>query len=524
MKALLMHRDQDFNVQQKRPWNEAILTQDLELNPLFSAMAAGDQFLFEVARAALFSGLQNNLETILYRQEVLKDCLARPEWIKKLYDLTVDATDRTKRMWWDLSSHYPDSVLFGAVSLLDSLLEALRTLRGIAEEAGGQFFSAGFTTLFSTLRSELDNEYLATIEQYLTDLKFRNGTLLRATLGEDNEGTNYMLVKPPKREPSWFKRMLSKAPPGYTFHLDPRDEAGARIVSGIRQRGISRAAITLAQCADHVLSFFKTLKAELAFYKGCMNLHDRLTAKGEPVCFPVPAPLVERKHRFKGLYDVCLSLHLDRKLVGNEADMNGKSLTIVTGANQGGKSSFLRSIGLAQLMMQAGMFVGAECFEAELCPALFTHYIREEDETLKGGKLDEELARMSEIADYIVPDSLLLLNESFAATNEREGSEIASQVIRALLEKRVKIFFVTHLYSFAAGIFEQKTEEAFFLRAERLSDGTRTFRLLAQGPLETSYGEDLYREIFAGSPNREATSSREAGVTSRAEATASTPT
>jgi DNA mismatch repair ATPase MutS len=51
---------------------------------------------------------------------------------------------------------------------------------------------------------------------------------------------------------------------------------------------------------------------------------------------------------------------------------------IITGANQGGKSTFLRSLGLAQLMMQSRMFVGAESFEAELCPALFTHYKRED--------------------------------------------------------------------------------------------------------------------------------------------------
>jgi DNA mismatch repair ATPase MutS len=64
----------------------------------------------------------------------------------------------------------------------------------------------------------------------------------------------------------------------------------------------------------------------------------------------------------------------------------------LTGANQGGKSTFLHSIGLAQLMMQSGMFVGAERFEAAPCPALFTHYKREEDATMKSGKLDEELA------------------------------------------------------------------------------------------------------------------------------------
>jgi hypothetical protein len=497
MKALLMHRVEDFDLQRGLPLNEPILTKDLELDTLLGAMAAGDRFLYEVARAAVFSGLRSDVDTVLYRQDILKDCLANPQLVRRLYALTVEATDSTKRLWWDLSSQYPDSVLYGAVSLLDSLREMLRRLRQIVEEAGNRFRSEGFTALFALLQLELGDDYLSTIEQFLSELKFRNGTLLRAELGEDNDGINYTLIRPPKKDPSWFKRLWTKAPPGYTFHLDPRDEAGARIVSSLRQRGISRAAIALAQSADHVLSFFKMLRTELAFYAGCLNLNDKLSAKGELVCFPVPFSADERKHCFRGLYDVCLSLHLEPRAVGNEANANGKSVTIVTGANQGGKSSFLRGIGLAQLMMQCGMFVAAEAFEAELCPGLFTHYKREEDATMKGGKLDEELARMSDIADHITPNSLLLLNESFAATNEREGSEIATQIVRAMLEKRVKVFFVTHLYEFARALFESKTECVFFLRAERLADGTRTFKLLEHEPLETSYGEDLYREIFS---------------------------
>jgi hypothetical protein len=342
MKALLMHRDRDFDLQRGLPWNESVLTQDLELNTLLQTMAAGDKFLLDVARAAVLSGLQSDVDTVLYRQEVVKDCLANPELARGLYDLTVEATDNTKRMWWDLSSHYPESVLYGGVTLLDSLLAMLRKLRRIAEDADGRVHSEAFTVLVAMLKSELGNEYLATIEQYLAELKFRDGTLLSASLGENNEGTNYMLSKPPKREPNWFKRVLAKAPPGYTFRLDPRDEGGARIVAGMRHRGISRVAITLAQSADHVLSFFKMLRTELAFYVGCLNLHDKLAAKGEPVCFPTPAKAGERKHRFSGLYDVCLSLHMEGRLVGNAADADYKSLTIVTGANQGGKSVWLK--------------------------------------------------------------------------------------------------------------------------------------------------------------------------------------
>lgn len=62
----------------------------------------------------------------------------------------------------------------------------------------------------------------------------------------------------------------------------------------------------------------------------------------------------------------------------------------------------------------------------------------------------------------------------------------------------MKIFFVTHLYEFARGLSDRKMAETLFLRAERTADGTRTFRMIEGEPLETSYGEDVYRQVFAG--------------------------
>ena len=112
------------------------------------------------------------------------------------------------------------------------------------------------------------------------------------------------------------------------------------------------------------------------------------------------------------------------------------------------------------------------------------------------GKLDEELGRMSAIIDHLGPGALVLFNESFAATNEREGSEIARQIVNALLEKDIKIFFVTHLYAFAREFHDQLPENVLFLRAERKADGARTFKISEGEPLQTSFGEDLYRQIF----------------------------
>ena len=177
-------------------------------------------------------------------------------------------------------------------------------------------------------------------------------------------------------------------------------------------------------------------------------------------------------------------------------DADGKQVIIVTGANHGGKSTFLRSAGLAQLMMQAGMFVPAESFAASVSTGVFTHFKREEDATMEKGKLDEELDRMSVIAGQISAGGLLLCNESFASTNEREGSEIARQIIRALTEAGIRIIFVTHMYDLAGRYYAAHDPAALFLRAERRPDGQRTFRVPPGEPLPTSYGEDLYRQVF----------------------------
>ena len=110
---------------------------------------------------------------------------------------------------------------------------------------------------------------------------------------------------------------------------------------------------------------------------------------------------------------------------------------------------------------------------------------------------------MSAIASRLVPNAMVLFSESFAATNEREGSEIARQITRALVERRVRVFFVTHLYNFAHSWFGSTMSNTLFLRAQRQADGARTFRLAEGEPLETSYGEDLYNLVFGvDGPNR----------------------
>jgi hypothetical protein len=92
---------------------------------------------------------------------------------------------------------------------------------------------------------------------------------------------------------------------------------------------------------------------------------------------------------------------------------------------------------------------------------------------------------------------LVLFNESFAATNVREGSEIAQQIVSALLEREVMVLFVSHMCEFARSLLDRK--DVLFLRADRDDERARRFRLRAAKPLPTSFGPDLCEAIFTGS-------------------------
>ena len=494
MKAFLMHPDSDFDFERELPRNHEALIGDLELDTLLSTMAAGDRFMFDVSRRALLLSLPDP-DAIAYRQQVVTDCLEQPAVVRELYTLASEALASQKSVWWGLRNDWSRRTLASAVQKMELFSGFLRRLHAMAEEHAPKFSSPGFTRFFTMLREELDDAYLELVEGQLKALKFPGGVLSSAELTVGNKGKAYTLRR--QQEQGFLGRIFDRS--GYSFTIPDRDLNGFNALGTLEDRGTNLVANALAQSVDHVDGFFVMLRTELAFYVGCLNLSERLAEQDEPTAFPIAVPRAERTLCARGLYDVCLALTTGQRVVGNDVDADGKSLVMITGANQGGKSTFLRSVGLAQLMTQSGMFVGAQSLRVNVCDGVFTHYKREEDESMESGKLDEELARMSAIANHVTANCMLLCNESFASTNEREGSQIARQVVRALLDEGVKVVFVTHMFDLADGFHRQKLDIALFLRAERRPDGERSYRLSPGAPLPTSYGEDSYRKIFGAS-------------------------
>lgn len=499
MKVHLLHPSEDFDPQAPLVWNHADLVRDLALDRVFAAMALEDEFLDKIARRVLLAATPPSVETVEHRQGALQDAIDNSNVVRALFSLASEAVVLERKHYLGMLSKYPGWVLRWSLDLIGSFLELIVRLRGIVDLERHRFHSPAFSTLFDILQAELSDDYLTEVRGHLADLKFPFGETVSASLGEGAKGRGYRLLRTPVALARWWERWIPPRSGPYGFSIHPRDEAGARALEDLRAVGVARVATALGQSADHIRNFFDALRTELAFYVGCLNLQDSLVRRHSPLCRPTA--MVAAGHlSFSDLRDAGLTLATEGEVVGNDLPSLDPRLIVVTGANQGGKSTFLRSLGLAQLMMQAGMFVIAKSFKSSASDGVFTHHKREEDASMSSGKLEEELKRMSEVVDHLGARPVVLFNESFAATNEREGSEIARQVITGLLEHGARVVCVTHLYELARALADGPPAPAAFLRADRGEDGARSFRLTEGPPLETSFGDDLYRNIFGEAP------------------------
>lgn len=492
MNVHLMDPAADFDPEAPEPEFADDLAQDLQLDQLWDAMADGDGFLRRIARAALLAPPRDP-EVIRHRQRALDDVRRNTGAAWQLYRIAVDAVGLRRGILGLPLRNHPGMELSYAVRLLTALagqLDRLREFRTVIDDA---FASPAFRGLADTIERDLSDEYMVELRRTLHELEFTGGVVMSAGIGTGGEVASPVL----RRGKDANRRLFDRTPlkrPLFSFTLPDRDEAGANALAELRDRSLNDVANAASQAADHVQAFFASLRVEVGFYLAASNLVRALEALGAPTC--TPDPLTPDATTADGLYDPCLALRLGSAPIGNDVHLGRSGLLVITGANRGGKSTLLRALGTAQLMMQSGVRAPAERFAALPVGRVLTHWAREEDTGLAHGKLDEELERMQRIVARIEPGDLLLCNESFASTNEIEGSQILLEVTRALVESGVQVRSVSHLFDFAHDVQGSPALGAVFLRAPRADDGRRTFRLEPGAPLPTSYGLDLYDAAF----------------------------
>ena len=125
--------------------------QDLELDTLLSTMAAGDSFMFEVAKRALLLSLPDP-EAIVYRQQVLAECLEHPAVVRELYALAGEALKAERSVWGSICCGTRRArSLATSVQKMELFVGFLGGCAAMADEHAREFSSPGFTRFFAML-------------------------------------------------------------------------------------------------------------------------------------------------------------------------------------------------------------------------------------------------------------------------------------------------------------------------------------------------------------------------------------
>jgi hypothetical protein len=102
-----------------------------------------------------------------HRQQVLRDRLAQPAVVREVYALALEALEARRAAFFAYQGASADSILHGAVQILERLVDALKRLRRIADDHASEFRSTGFRRFFEMLASKLDDDYFDTIADHL---------------------------------------------------------------------------------------------------------------------------------------------------------------------------------------------------------------------------------------------------------------------------------------------------------------------------------------------------------------------
>ena len=481
-----------------------------------------DLYIQDCMRKVMMIPLRTE-EAIKYRQDILRDFLENEDLIRSLYEISSKVLEEWNKLgrgvMEKMSNSNPAAKLISDIRVISLLTANLRTIRDLLEERKEKLHSHGLRSLLKRLKEEYSEEREAYVQKILTDIDFYVGDreteefgglvvrpriVLECGLEEGLKFSSLRLQEVASQNKKFYKPggtidklqelKNSRIPDSFSTvkEIAIRDQT-----TQLEFQVVSYLIGSVASIVSDFGPFFDNLHLQSAFYLGAVNLKHQMKRFSLEYCFPKVCEKDQLTFRELKEFVMCLEQRVDA--VGNTCDMKHKMLLIVTGANQGGKSTFLRSIGIAQVMMQSGLMVTAERFESAIFPDLFTHFTRREDSEMNSGRLDEELGRMNQIIEHLGEHPLLLLNESFATTTEKEGSVIAYDIIKALNEIGVKILTVTHLLSFARKMYQECQEspdsDIEFLSAERLQGGVRTFKMIQHAPELTSFGLDLYEEI-----------------------------
>lgn len=480
--------------------NSGDIIKDLNLKVIARSMA-GEAYgdvpdIMEIMTKPLLSE-----EAIEKRLQVVMDCCNHYKLIVELRKILVDMLNTLNKHMKAIQDcrgkHLTEQTMIGTnLEAVRTLVQGLAALDGLLLTNRDVFSSTALSRFYEEFYTETSHERI-TEQKYLIDnldsFKNKGEILLRARMGEGFHMKNVEILDV-KEKSHKVQAGLFSGKRNDVISDEETYESSVEFTNVILLDILERCFPYLQRWQELLLD----MKKQAVFLAGCARLYQRSEELNQVLSAPG-----REDGEISMLYELSLALQTHSFPVTNSLSVSPYQAIVVTGANQGGKSTFLRSMGIAQVMCQAGMFVPAKKYPLRAYQNIFTHFTRREDAAMNMGKFEEELKRMKEILERAGKDSLLLLNESFATTTEVTAYQIAMDLMHACLEEKVTLWMVTHITKFARELFEEGRNDVLFLSAGREAEKEPKYKMIEKEPGNTSYGLELYEQIIGTAKERE---------------------
>ncbi len=429
---------------------------DLHLDQILAALTEGRE---EYNLAPLFYRPLNGVGAVLYRHQALRD-LEQDE----VFAVVKEFAQRMRRMRDHLALikklHYGRqkqrwlveavAVYCNAVSRLSEELDELKlsssAFEGLREHVSSYTASAGFTALVADTR-ELEGELSAI--QYVVHIK---GNRVRVAPYEGEPDMSEEVDRTFAKFKEWGARDYRLR---FREGLD-MNHVEAQILECVAKLHPETFSKLEAYCTRHrgyVDETIRRFDREIQFYLAYLEYVAPLKAKGLAFSHPRVSARSKDVHATDS-FDLALAAKLTREngtVVCNDFRLTGpERILVVSGPNNGGKTTFARTFGQLHYLASLGLPVPGRDPRLFLPDRIFTHFEREEDIQTLRGKFEDELFRIHAILGQATSRSVLIMNESFGSTTLRDALLVGTGVVKQIIDLDVLCVFVTFVDELAS--------------------------------------------------------------------------
>ncbi len=423
------------------------------------------RYFLSVAKAPL-----TKMENIIYRREILTDFMNNKDMYYELSDILGKLYDisryNEKERKYRFSSGYNDEeVSFGNTrQALEMTAITMKKVMDILKELHEylclkELTSEGLLYLKGRLGDIVNSDEFAGLRDICNYFcSIQDIESIESCMSLDSDGNIYI-----SRLVSCNKEREVKKPQGgflgfgrkkideneHDYTVQKLINISLPFGNSVMHAAFSEPSKIMDYIITSIFEEFGGIREELLFYKAGLKFQMFLNEKNVPYIFPelTEEPVFE----CHDLYDTYLCAYYTSMegVVPNDAVIgNGKDGILVFGKNNTGKTVYLRSIGTAQLLAQAGFPVTARQARIGIRSGVFTQFAASEKEFEEGneaGRFEQEVREIASLVEASDENALILFNETFQTTAYSEGAEGLYHVLRYLSSMRTHWVLVSHL-------------------------------------------------------------------------------